>query len=62
MKADRQMQELGVFVHGVLAGLHILGAVYNFRRKNWLDVAAHTGAAGYDAWAFTKHLRNLDAV
>ena len=53
---EEQLQGLGVFVHGVLAGLHILGAVFNWRRKNWVDVTAHTAAAGYDVWAANKHL------
>jgi len=30
-----------------LAALHGLGAVYNYLRKNWRDVAAHVAAALY---------------
>lgn len=50
------MAELGVFVHGVLTFGHMLGLVYNMRRRNWFDVAAHGGALLYDAWAVNKHL------
>lgn len=57
VKADRQLQELGVFVHGVLAGLHLLGFMYNLRRRNWGDVMAHGAATAYDMWAVTKHHR-----
>ena len=59
IRADRQMSELGVFVHGVLAGLHILGIAYNLRRRNWFDVVMHTTSAGYDVWALNKHIHDL---
>ena len=54
------MQQLSVFVHGVLAGLHLLGIAYNARRRNWFDVAAHVSAATYDIWATAKHLHQLE--
>lgn len=60
MNGNRQLQELGVFVHGVLAGLHLLGLVYNARRRNWIDVAAHGFAAAYDVYAVSKHMKALD--
>ena len=56
---DNQVEVLAVFVHGALTALHLLGAVYNARKRNWLDVTAHTVAAGYDVWAVTKHVRRL---
>lgn len=59
--SEHQLQSLGIFVHGVLAGLHLLGVAYNLKRKNWVDVSAHTLAAGYDIWATTKHVRKLGA-
>lgn len=55
--ADRQMQELGVFIHGILAGLHFIGVAYNLRRRNWFDVAAHFSAGAYDVYAVTKHVK-----
>lgn len=57
--AERQLQALGCWVHGVLAGLHLLGVAYNLKRRNWVDVTAHSLAAGYDVWATTKHVRKL---
>ena len=60
MHGERQLQQLGVFVHGVLTGLHVLGMVYNLKRRNWFDVVAHGGAAVYDTWAVAKHLRALE--
>ena len=44
-------------MHGALAALHALGAVYNYRRKNWGDVAAHIAAALYDAHSAHHHYR-----
>ena len=59
---DRRMAELAVFVHGILVTLHSLGIVYNLRKRNYWDVAAHTAAAGYDAHALAKHIREIEAL
>ena len=58
-KGERELQALGIFVHGVLAGLHTLGIVYNLRKRNWIDVAAHMGAGAYDLWATGRHVKAL---
>ena len=58
-KGERELQALGIFVHGVLVGLHALGIVYNLRKRNWLDVAAHAGAGAYDFWATGRHVKAL---
>jgi hypothetical protein len=59
MKAPPEIEVLAVFVHGSLAALHALGAVYNLRlgRGNRLDALAHLCAAGYDAAAAIRHAR-----
>lgn len=57
--SERQLQTLGVFVHGVLFGLHALGVAYNLKRQNWFDVSVHTAAGGYDLWAVGKHVNAL---
>lgn len=62
LESERQVQSLGIFVHGVLAGLHGLGAVYNAKRKNWLDVLAHSAALAYDTWAVVKHTKAVDKL
>jgi hypothetical protein len=56
VKAERDIESLAAFVHGVLAGLHALGIVYNVKRRNWFDVAAHSAAMSYDVWATAKHV------
>lgn len=60
--SERQLQELGVFVHGMLASLHALGLAYNLRRRNWFDVGMHGSALIYDTWAAAKHRRHLDGL
>ncbi|PYS01142.1 MAG: hypothetical protein DMG12_15950 [Acidobacteria bacterium] len=55
-RAEHDLQCLATFVHGALAALHALGVGYNFRRRNWFDVAAHSAAMAYDVWATAKHL------
>jgi len=57
--SERQMQELGVFVHGVLFGFHSLGVVYNARRGRWVDTAIHTATAVYDLVSAIKHTKYL---
>lgn len=62
MKADYQLQTLATFVHGVLAGLHALGIVYNVKRRNWFDVTIHTAAAIYDIHSVGKHMREAERL
>lgn len=59
-KGERQLQVLGVFVHGVLAGLHALGIIYNLRRRNYSETAIHTAAATFSVVATTKHMRKVN--
>lgn len=61
-KAESQMQELAVFIHGVLFSFHVLGVLYNFKRKNKFDVIAHALAATYDAKAVHHHLSHLTVL
>jgi hypothetical protein len=58
-QAERQLAELSAFVHGLLAGLHILGIAYNLKRRNKWDVFAHTAAAIYDIRAVTTHVHDI---
>jgi hypothetical protein len=52
-----ELHALACFVHGALTALHVLGAVYNCRRRNWWDVMAHLAAAAYDARSVRHHYR-----
>ena len=52
-----ELHALACFVHGALTALHVLGAIYNCRRRNWWDVAAHVAAAAYDARSVRHHYR-----
>jgi hypothetical protein len=52
-----ELHALACFVHGALTALHVLGAVYNCRRRNWWDVMAHMAAAAYDARSARHHHR-----
>jgi hypothetical protein len=52
-----ELHALACLVHGALTALHALGAVYNYRRRNWRDVAAHVAAALYDARSARHHYR-----
>ena len=52
-----ELHALACFVHGALTALHLLGAVYNCRRRNWWDVITHLAAAGYDVRSARHHHR-----
>lgn len=53
--AERQIHALGVFVHGALTALHLLGIVFNAKRRQWADVAIHSGGVIYSAGAVNRH-------
>jgi hypothetical protein len=57
LREPPELHALGCFVHGALTALHALGAVYNYRRRNWRDVAAHLAAAAYGAHSARHHYR-----
>lgn len=52
-----ELQALACFVHGALSSLHVLGVLYNVRRRNWWDVAIHSTVAVYDFRAAIHHGR-----
>ena len=58
-RAELQMAELALAVHGILVAFHCLGIAYNAKRGNKFDVICHTAAAAYDVWAVDKHLRDV---
>lgn len=59
-KAEVQMEELAIFIHGALFSFHMLGVLYNLRRGNRFDVLAHVLAAAYDANAMHHHIVSLE--
>lgn len=61
-RADVQLAELAVFVHGALAAFHVLGIVYNAKRHNRFETIAHTAACAFDAYAVAKHIRQVQSL
>ena len=59
---DRRMTELAIFVHGTLAGLHLLGVVYNLKKRNYWDAIAHAAAMGYDTWSVSRHVHDIERL
>lgn len=57
MSADRELHTLAAFVHGSLVALHVLGCLYNVKRRNRWDVLAHTAAAIYSVRSVRVHLK-----
>ena len=56
---EKSSQELAGFTHGILFGLHILGAYYNVRRGRPKSALIHTSIAVYDAIALYRHSKYL---
>lgn len=61
-KADTHVQEMSIFIHGILFGLHCLGIAHNIRRHNAFDVLAHSFAAAYDLHAVQHHMMELRTI
>lgn len=57
-----EIEVLAAFVHGSLAAGHLLGLVYNTRKRNKLDMAMHSLALVYDLYAVHKHLKAASAT
>lgn len=59
---DLEVQQFGLFVHGVLFGLHMLGTAYNLKKHNHFDVVMHMCAAAYDLHAVDRHVRSVSQI
>jgi hypothetical protein len=44
--------------HGALAGGHLFAAYYNFRKRNWIDLAIHCAFLVYDVSSAISHNRD----
>ena len=55
-----ELETLAMMVHSALATLHLLGAVYNFRKRNWDDTIIHSVVFAYDVHSAIRHARRLD--
>lgn len=55
MKND--LEEIASFVHGTLAGLHLLGVLYNAKRGNWWSVAIHASVFVFDTKSAIEHAK-----
>lgn len=55
--SSREVHTLAAFVHGALAALHVLGAVYNYRRRNHWQLWAHIAGAAFSVQSTVHHER-----
>ena len=62
MTHERELEGLAIAVHGALSILHLLGLVYNVRRKNTFDSVVHALAAAYDLNAVRIHAQALSST
>lgn len=56
---EKSSQELAGFTHGMMCGLHILGAYYNLRRGRPKSALIHASIALYDAVSLYEHSKYL---
>ena len=55
MSSSKETHALASFVHGALAAGHLLGCVYNLRKRNWYNLAVHAYAMGFSINATVHH-------
>ena len=53
---NSDIQQLAAFVHGTLFGLHLIGAVYNIKRKNIPETTIHAAVGVWDLLCVVRHL------
>lgn len=51
----KEVHRYAAFIHGMLTALHIVGIVYNVRRRNRLDTVVHGAAMAYSLHATFHH-------
>ncbi len=54
---EHEIQAFASFVHGALASLHALGAVYNLKRKNWSAATIHITVGLWDMVSTYQHYK-----
>lgn len=57
MSKPKELHLLACFCHGALSALHLLGLIYNLKRKNKIDVIVHAWALGYSMKSTRWHHR-----
>ena len=50
-----ELDDLAMYVHGALAGLHVLGVLYNAKRRNWFGVLVHSAVLVFDTKSAVEH-------
>ena len=61
-ESRQEVHSLACFVHGALTALHLLGMIYNGKRKNWWDVGMHGLGAAYSVKATLHHAERTKRV
>jgi len=56
----KEIHILGIFVHGALSAFHLLGVVYNVRRRNYWDIAIHAAGIAYSARSTLHHAKEAE--
>jgi len=55
---NQETETLAAFVHGALALGHLLGFIYNLRRRNFKSAGFHLSAFTFDLWATYIHWKD----
>ena len=56
MPRRKEIDNIAAFVHGSLFSLHMLGLVYNLKKKNYLYSAIHAAVGIFDVVGTMRHL------
>ena len=52
---ESQLESIAKFTHGALFAGHLLGIVYNLKKRRYASVALHTAVATYDLVSALRH-------
>lgn len=56
-----ELEVLAMTIHGALALGHLVGVVYNYRRKNWRVTWAHITALVFEVFCVYHHWKGKKA-
>ena len=55
--SSKDTHQMAIFVHGALAALHLLGTVYNLKRRHRWQTVAHVAGVAFSAHSAVYHIR-----
>src|SRR3990167_1265316 len=55
----KEIHALALVCHSMMATLHGIGLLYNFRRKNWIESAIHASVLCFNIKSVNSHRKEM---